>query len=174
MLLPQDLQSALIKTSARGRLAEYGKYLLDAIRIWRRAGTWRSSGGNPATADGAAGSTSILAARTIAEFLRLAEQRRKKGIREAKAANLRQVAAASRERPAPMPGLAATSDDQAERPAIGYRPGHPRLGVFNPWSNDNALRPARRRSLTSYSLRSDFLRPVVSKLEPERPLLKRL
>jgi hypothetical protein len=160
ILLPQDLQSSIIKTSARGRLNAYGTHLLEAIRIWRRLGAWRAKG---------TGRSSILAARTIGEFVRLAEQQRRKTDREAKVDSRRRELelAAGRERPDPVRELADTPDQRPAPEAIvlGDRPNHAHLVRLNPWIDDNA----RFKPQDLIDPQIDLLRRVASKLARERP-----
>lgn len=170
ILLPADLQSSIIKTAGRGRLADYGRYLSDAIAIWRRAGAWRSKSANTASSGDWTSATPILAARTIAEFLRLAEQRRKTTIRQGKAAKPRPDSAAGSDRADPMLGLVQGRNDPPKRPAysVGYRPGDARLAFLELWSNDNASRssPAANPQRTRRYARPP--RPAVSKSQPQR------
>jgi hypothetical protein len=142
-LLPEDLQSAIIKTTGLGRLAEYGRHLLEAIRIWRRAGAWRAKGIYATSGGDLAPKATILAARTIAELLQLSEQSRRTTIRQVKAANRRSDLSAGRDRP--DRGFAGGRNDRPMRPAFsfGYRSGNTRLGPLDPWCNDNAPRPGQ-------------------------------
>jgi hypothetical protein len=83
VLLPADLQSSIIKASGRGRLADYGAHILKAIKIWRRAGIWRAKGGTSVMSGcHQPSNTTILETRTVAEFLRLADRRRKNTMRQ--------------------------------------------------------------------------------------------
>jgi hypothetical protein len=77
------LQSSIIKASGRDRLLDYGTHILAAIKIWRRVGVWRSkAAGSGISGCHRPGNTTILEARTVAEFLRLADQRRKNAMRQ--------------------------------------------------------------------------------------------
>lgn len=80
--LPEDLRSTMIKTSARGQLAQYGEALLVAIKLWRREGLWRSKFVKRAPLSAPASKAPILGIRTLGEVVQLAERRRK-AIRQA-------------------------------------------------------------------------------------------
>jgi hypothetical protein len=47
LLLPEELRSSIIKTSARGQLIQYAKAATEAIAIWRKAGAWQPKGRTP-------------------------------------------------------------------------------------------------------------------------------
>lgn len=40
--LPEDLQSAIVISTGRGEIGRYGDCLMEAVRIWRQTGLWRS------------------------------------------------------------------------------------------------------------------------------------
>ncbi len=40
-LLPEDLRSSIVRTSARGQLTLYAQAATEAIAVWREAGAWR-------------------------------------------------------------------------------------------------------------------------------------
>jgi hypothetical protein len=41
-LLPVDLQSLIVTSYGRGQLKRYADGLLEAVKLWRQAGAWRS------------------------------------------------------------------------------------------------------------------------------------
>jgi hypothetical protein len=42
MLLPDGLRSSIVTSYGRGELTRYAESLLDAVKLWRQAGAWRS------------------------------------------------------------------------------------------------------------------------------------
>ena len=40
--LPEDLRSELVVSVGRGQIGRYGDCLMEAVRIWRQTGLWRS------------------------------------------------------------------------------------------------------------------------------------
>lgn len=42
VVLPEDLRSAIVISYGRGQISRYGDSLMEAVRIWRQAGVWRS------------------------------------------------------------------------------------------------------------------------------------
>src|SRR6185437_1775602 len=46
-LLPEELRSSIIKSSARVELTLYAKAITEAVAVWREAGAWRPKGHAP-------------------------------------------------------------------------------------------------------------------------------
>jgi hypothetical protein len=42
MLLPDGLRSSIVASYGRGELTRYAESLLEAVKLWRQAGAWRS------------------------------------------------------------------------------------------------------------------------------------
>jgi len=44
-LLPEELQSSIVTTYGRGQIKRYADNLVEAVKMWRQAGVWRSKRG---------------------------------------------------------------------------------------------------------------------------------
>ncbi len=47
-LLPEGLRSSIVTSYGRGQLSRYAESLLEAVKLWRQAGAWRSKRGETA------------------------------------------------------------------------------------------------------------------------------
>lgn len=52
-LLSEDVRSSIVASYGRGQLTRYAESLLEAVKLWRQAGSWRSKPGERASKTGA-------------------------------------------------------------------------------------------------------------------------
>ncbi len=68
-LLPEDLRSAIIKSSARGQLTLYAKAVTQAVAIWRKAGAWRPIGRASQISAAPHGSSNVMSVAVLQRWL---------------------------------------------------------------------------------------------------------